>query len=160
MSKKKKKASSGKAPNNASPQAGWGKKPTQERSKARAQQRKERAAHKKAMLKREEELGVPFEQDGTFAFIADYTDSGVPFGITWEELGLEPFASQDDLMAAFSRYSVGLDDDDFDGADDNQQGSDDWEDPDGYPIDQEIHEPSLNIVLEDIDDIDIDELPF
>lgn len=159
MSKKKKKSSSGKASNNTNPQAGMNKsKPERsERLKAKALRRKERVARKK--LKHEEEL-APIEQDGTFAFIAGYTENGVPFGTTWEELGLEPFASTDELLAAYDRYGAGLVDDDFDGADDNQQGSDDWEDPDGYPIDQEIHEPSLNIVLEDIDDIDIDELPF
>ncbi len=155
MSKKKKKPSSGKAPNNTNPQS--------ERCKAKAQRRK---ARKKAKLKREEEL-APIEQDGTFAFIAGYTDNGVPFGTTWEELGLEPFASTDELLEAYDRYGAGLVDDDFDfdGTDDDQQGYDSWEDPDGYPVDPEKHEPSWNVVLEDIDDVDIDDvdidaLPF
>jgi len=30
------------------------------------------------------------ECDGTFAYIAGYTSGGMPFGITWEELGQEP----------------------------------------------------------------------
>lgn len=30
--------------------------------------------------------------DGYFYFIAGYTSGGAPYGITWEEMGLEPFA--------------------------------------------------------------------
>ncbi len=158
MSKKKKKPS---------PQAGGVQKPTQERSKARAQRQKARAAHRKAMRKREEALDASLEQDGTFAFIAGYTSNGVPYGTTWEELGLEPFASQDELLAAYDRYGAGLVDDDFDfdSTDDDPVvpaglGSDSWEDPDSDPVDREKHEPFLPFVLEDIDDEDIGVLPF
>ena len=28
--------------------------------------------------------------DGTFAYIADYTPGGVPFGVTWEDVGQPP----------------------------------------------------------------------
>ena len=31
------------------------------------------------------------EQDDTFFFIAGYTSGGAPYGVTWEEMGLEPW---------------------------------------------------------------------
>ena len=43
------------------------------------------------------------DSDDVFAFIAGYTGGGVPYGITWEELGLEPYASYDELMEAYDR---------------------------------------------------------
>ena len=33
----------------------------------------------------------PLEQDDTFFFIAGYTSGGAPYGVTWEEMGLEPW---------------------------------------------------------------------
>lgn len=36
----------------------------------------------------------PLEQDDTFFFIAGYTSGGAPYGVTWEEMGME---SWDDL---------------------------------------------------------------
>ena len=35
--------------------------------------------------------------------IAGYTEGGAPYGITWEELGLEPYASDEELMEAYER---------------------------------------------------------
>lgn len=35
------------------------------------------------------EVPLP-EQDDTFFFIAGYTSGGAPYGVTWEEMGLEP----------------------------------------------------------------------
>ena len=55
--------------------------------------RAERKAHTKRRKKRaqkEPEL-LPMEQDDTFFFIAGYTSGGVPYGLTWEEMGLEPW---------------------------------------------------------------------
>jgi hypothetical protein len=41
-------------------------------------------------------------QDASFYFIAGYTSGGAPYGITWEEMGLEPyeneFDSDDDVV--------------------------------------------------------------
>jgi hypothetical protein len=34
--------------------------------------------------------GLYSESDDTFAYIADYTPSGAPYGVTWEEVGEEP----------------------------------------------------------------------
>ena len=31
------------------------------------------------------------EQDDMFFYIAGYTSGGTPFGVTWEEIGLEPW---------------------------------------------------------------------
>ena len=31
------------------------------------------------------------DQDDGFYFIAGYTPGGVPYGVTWEEMGLEPW---------------------------------------------------------------------
>ena len=30
-------------------------------------------------------------QDDTFFYIAGYTSGGAPYGVTWEEVGLEPW---------------------------------------------------------------------
>lgn len=43
------------------------------------------------------------DSDDVYAFIAGYTGGGVPYGITWEELGLEPYASYEELMEAYAR---------------------------------------------------------
>ena len=33
----------------------------------------------------------PYEDcDGRFAFIAGYTDGGAPYGVMWEEVGIDP----------------------------------------------------------------------
>jgi hypothetical protein len=31
------------------------------------------------------------EQNDDFFFIAGYTSGGAPYGVTWEEMGLEPW---------------------------------------------------------------------
>lgn len=43
------------------------------------------------------------DSDDVYAFIAGYTGGGVPYGITWEELGLEAYASYEELMEAYDR---------------------------------------------------------
>ncbi|MDR1993747.1 MAG: hypothetical protein LBQ98_09735 [Nitrososphaerota archaeon] len=35
-------------------------------------------------------------QDDTFYYIAGYTSGGVPFGITWKEMGLKPYDNNDE----------------------------------------------------------------
>ncbi len=52
--------------------------------------RAERKANIKKRSKKEPEL-PPMEQDDTFFFIAGYTSGGAPYGLTWEEMGLEPW---------------------------------------------------------------------
>lgn len=51
-------------------------------------------------LKREEKAqteqrGYDFQND-TFYFIAGYTSGGAPYGVTWEEMGLEPYEDDPD----------------------------------------------------------------
>lgn len=36
------------------------------------------------------------ERDDNFFFIAGYTSGGAPYGVTWEEMGLEPWAALDE----------------------------------------------------------------
>lgn len=37
----------------------------------------------------------PLDQDDTFFFIAGYTSGGAPYGVTWEEMGLEPWENME-----------------------------------------------------------------
>ncbi|MDO4336744.1 MAG: hypothetical protein Q4C91_01490 [Eubacteriales bacterium] len=54
--------------------------------------------------KAQEEQDLLYEDsDDVFAFIAGYTSGGAPYGITWDELGLEPYASYEELMEAYDR---------------------------------------------------------
>lgn len=39
--------------------------------------------------------------DDTFYYIAGYTPGGAPYGVTWEEMGLEPYESPDDTDESF-----------------------------------------------------------
>ena len=56
---------------------------TTSRSKARGRKKRPRRQKQK-------ELPLP-EQDDTFFFIAGYTSGGAPYGVTWAEMGLEPW---------------------------------------------------------------------
>ena len=38
--------------------------------------------------------------DDTFAYIAGYTSGGVPYGTTWEEMGIDPYMDYDDKVKA------------------------------------------------------------
>ena len=55
--------------------------------------RAERKANVKCRKNRpKKKPGLPFmDQDDTFFFIAGYTSGGAPYGLTWEEMGLEPW---------------------------------------------------------------------
>lgn len=39
--------------------------------------------------------------DDTFYFIVGYTPGGAPYGVTWGEMGLEPYESPDDTDESF-----------------------------------------------------------
>lgn len=45
---------------------------------------------KKAKKAAQEQQRLP-EQDDRFFYIAGYTSGGAPYGVTWEEMGLEPW---------------------------------------------------------------------
>lgn len=67
-----------------------------EKAAVRAYQEAQRAKKAKRKRKREQERmqkeGLLFleDQDDTFYYIAGYTSGGAPYGVTWEEMGLEP----------------------------------------------------------------------
>lgn len=67
-----------------------------EKAAVRAYQEVQRAKKAKRKRKCEQERmqkeGLLFgeDQDDTFYYIAGYTSGGVPYGVTWEEMGLEP----------------------------------------------------------------------
>ena len=46
---------------------------------------------KKPKRKKREPIPALPEQDDRFFFIAGYTSGGAPYGVTWEEMGLEPW---------------------------------------------------------------------
>lgn len=59
---------------------------TDSMSISKLKQRKTKG-HRRQKLK---EIPLP-EQDDTFFFIAGYTSDGAPYGVTWDEIGLEPW---------------------------------------------------------------------
>ena len=62
--------------------------------------------------------GLYSDMDGTFAFIAGYTPGGAPYGVTWEEVGIDselPFEEKVRLymdQMSGSRNVLEIDDDD------------------------------------------------
>jgi predicted DNA-binding WGR domain protein len=49
-------------------------------------------------LKQEQAVYDRFpDSDDTFFYIAGYTPGGAPYGVTWEEMGLEPYESLEDM---------------------------------------------------------------
>jgi len=53
---------------------------------------KQKKAHQRKKKKATVISDIPdINQDDTFYFIAGYTSSGVPYGITWEEIALKQF---------------------------------------------------------------------
>ena len=49
--------------------------------------RKQRRAKRQAMKNQAVENNI--SQDDTFFYIAGYTSGGAPYGVTWQEMGLE-----------------------------------------------------------------------
>lgn len=64
----------------------------EQKATVKAQKKASPAAqkHKPKKKKKEENFSLP-EQDDRFFFIAGYTSGGAPYGVTWEEMGLEPW---------------------------------------------------------------------
>ena len=70
-----------------------------EESAVKAYNAQQRAKKAKKKLKKEEEkrlkaqIQSPFHEDQNdmFFYIAGYTSGGAPYGVTWEEMGLEPW---------------------------------------------------------------------
>lgn len=72
---------------------------------------KKHRSKKKRHQRQEEEPAI--EQDGTFYFIAGYTDGGTPYGVTWEEMGLEPWQDIEKLEMAKGDVHAIPDDEDL-----------------------------------------------
>lgn len=57
------------------------------------------AAKKEKRRRQRKQKNMPVlhtEQDDTFYYIAGYTSGGAPYGVTWEEMGLEPYEEAED----------------------------------------------------------------
>ena len=77
-----------------------------ERNKVIQEQAKKRKRRERLEEKRENErlkkLGITNlrdifpNSDDTFYYIAGYTSGGAPYGVTWEQMGLEPYENPDD----------------------------------------------------------------
>jgi hypothetical protein len=58
----------------------------------------EQRLRQKALKKQEEsDMGELF-QDDRFYFIAGYTSGGAPYGVTWEEMCIEPYEDEDAIF--------------------------------------------------------------
>lgn len=55
---------------------------------------KKKRERKLRKLQRQYEEKYPEYQDDTFYYIAGYTSGGVPYGVTWEEMGMTPFEEE------------------------------------------------------------------
>ena len=57
----------------------------------RAEEQRLRQRRMEREAKERERLAELYEDcDGRFAFIAGYTDGGAPYGVMWEEVGIDP----------------------------------------------------------------------
>ena len=54
-------------------------------------QKKTGKAPRPRKKKKREPAATESWQDDRFFFIAGYTSGGAPYGVTWEEMGLEPW---------------------------------------------------------------------
>ena len=62
-------------------------------------QKKKKADRRKRREKKKAEAALESfnpDQNDDFFFIAGYTSGGAPYGVTWEEMGLDPWESLDD----------------------------------------------------------------
>ena len=58
----------------------------------KAQKKANPPAPKRKPKKKKKEVNFSLpEQDDRFFFIAGYISGGAPYGVTWEEMGLEPW---------------------------------------------------------------------
>lgn len=65
------------------------KKTPEEKAAVLKMKRKQRRAKRQAMKNHAVENNTC--QDDTFFYIVGYTSGGAPYGVTWEEMGLEPW---------------------------------------------------------------------
>ena len=58
----------------------------------------EQRLRQKAMRKQDQADDECDWRDDRFYFIAGYTSGGAPYGVTWEEMGMEPYEDEYELM--------------------------------------------------------------
>lgn len=68
------------------------KKTTEEKA-AILKEKKE--ARRKRRKKLQESQSIISDQDDTFFYIAGYTSEGAPYGVTWEQMGMDPYDELD-----------------------------------------------------------------
>ena len=66
------------------------KKTPEEKAVIRKQKKRQRRAKRKKKA-REKLTADEILQDDRFFFIVGYTSGGAPYGVTWEEMGMEPW---------------------------------------------------------------------
>jgi hypothetical protein len=60
---------------------------------------RQKLAEKKKRMKEEQEFQAKYsDSDDTFYYIAGYTSGGAPYGVTWEEMGMEPYGEEKNDM--------------------------------------------------------------
>lgn len=52
-------------------------------------------ARRKRRKKLQESQSIISDQDDTFFYIAGYTSGGAPYGVTWEQMGMDPYDELD-----------------------------------------------------------------
>lgn len=95
-------------------------------------------------LRRKEALDGLIDSDGTFAYIAGYTEAGFPYGVTWEE-----WEQTNQMESLNLQDSVGANIADFD-----YDPCEDWEEFD----DLDSLNPQINIDM--VGDGDSEDIPF
>ena len=66
-------------------------KKTPEEKAVIIKQKKQQRQAKRKKEAREKSTADEILQDDRFFFIAGYTSGGAPYGVTWEEMGMEPW---------------------------------------------------------------------
>lgn len=66
-------------------------KKTPEEKAAILKEKNEARRKRRKKKKLQEEQMMNLEQDDTFFFIAGYTSGGAPYGVTWEQMGMDPY---------------------------------------------------------------------
>lgn len=63
----------------------------------------------KKKYKKQQETYIEPTQDDNFYFIAGYTSGGAPYGVTWEEMELEPWQELDEKPVEHETSSLPFD---------------------------------------------------